>query len=72
MRNIRYAGLSTRHLDEVDPADEVGDQAGEDGGEDVEEDKGEQVDCGLAEVLNLLPLEIVTFHIAWGGERGSF
>ena len=60
------------HLDKVDPADEVGNQAGEDGGEDVKEDEGEQVGCGLAKVVNLLPLEIVTFHIAWGEKEGHF
>ena len=72
MRYIRYKGASTRHLDKVDPADEEGDQAGEDGGEDVEEDQGEQVDRCLAEVLNFLPLEIVTFYITWGSNRLIF
>ena len=33
--------ISKMHLDKVDPADEVGNQAGEDGGEDVKEDKEE-------------------------------
>ena len=55
--------LHTKHLDQVDPADEEGHQASEDGGEDVKEDQGEQVDCGLTEVVNLLPLKIVAFHI---------
>ena len=63
------SGLSTRHLDEVDPADEVSHQAGEDGGEDVKEDEEEEVAGSLAEVVNLLPLEIVTFHITWGRKR---
>ena len=58
-----------RHLDQVDPADKEGNQASEDGGEDVKEDEGEQVDRGLTEVVNLLPLEIVTFHITWGRKR---
>ena len=62
------SGLSKRHLDEVDPADEVSHQAGEDGGEDVKEDEEEQIAGSLAEIINLLPLEIVTFHIAWGRE----
>ena len=58
--------LHTKHLDQVDPADEEGHQASEDGGEDVKEDQGEQVDCGLTEVVNLLPLKIVAFHITCG------
>ena len=62
------SGVNTRHLDEVDPADEVSHQAGEDGGEDVKEDEEEEVAGSLAEIVNLLPLEIVTFHIAWGRE----
>ena len=33
--------ISKMHLDKVDPADEVGNQAGEDGGENVKEDKEE-------------------------------
>ena len=53
------------HLDKVDPADEVGNQAGEDGGEDVAEDEEEQVrldnnrlvDLGkLTSKLNQLPV----------------
>ena len=54
-----------QYLDQVDFTDAVSDEAGEHGGAHVEENEHQQIAGGLSEVVDLLPLEIVAFHIAW-------
>ena len=53
------------YLDQVDLTDAISDEAGEDGGADVEEDEHQQIASSLSKVVDLLPLEVVAFHIAW-------
>ena len=57
--------LSLWNLEKIDPTGEVHDQACDDGWEYVKEDKDEQVEDCLLKIINLLPLEIVAFDIAW-------
>ena len=54
-----------KYLDQVDFTDAISDEAGEDRGADVEENEHQQIAGSLSEVVDLLPLEVVAFHIAW-------
>ena len=54
-----------QYLDQVDFTDAVSNEAGEDRGADVEEDEHQQIAGSLSKVVDLLPLEVVAFHIAW-------
>ena len=54
-----------RYLDQVDFTYAVSNEAGEHGGADVEEHEHQQIAGSLSEVVDLLPLEIVAFYIAW-------
>ena len=61
-----------QYLDQVDFTDAVSDEAGEDRGADVEEDEHQQIASSLSKVVDLLPLEVVAFHIAWVLKRILF
>ena len=54
-----------QYLDQVDFTDAVSNEAGEDRGADVEEDEHQQIAGSLSKVVDLLPLEVVAFYIAW-------
>ena len=54
-----------KYLDQVDFTDAISNEAGEDGGAHVEENEHQQIASSLSKVVDLLPLEVVAFHIAW-------
>ena len=54
-----------KYLDQVDFTDAISNEAGEDRGAHVKENEHQQIAGSLSEVVDLLPLEVVAFHIAW-------
>jgi len=51
------------HLDEIDLAHEKPNNASEYEDQSVKEDKAKQVESSNSEVVNLLPLEVVTLYV---------